>query len=258
MASCCSLLSLFFFAYFQIGGQTCHVISSYKSLLSQSTLSLWQPSTRTWSLQPLFAWHSYGTLSCNISVIHICPALLVPWTSTLHTTFTKLLINIAKIARNSLFVQLMQMSSIFDQSVLEPVYMQTLSVLVKKYDTMWLQTENTEKQTVQYSNHLLLLLASSSSASVSPYPWYPSHQPSSCPPSLQSWIFYVVFIYSTLQVCEHNSPLRLRRDTIYQPFHHHCKQEGTSEGDPESLTPTAHLTWLSQFLGYDILIIVIN
>lgn len=42
------------------------------------------------------------------------------------TTFTKLLINIAKIARNSLFVQLMQMSSIFDQSVLEPVYMQTL------------------------------------------------------------------------------------------------------------------------------------
>lgn len=145
MASCCSLLSLFFFAYFQIGGQTCHVISSYKSLLSQSTLSLWQPSTRTWSLQPLFAWHSYGTLSCNISVIHICPALLVPWTSTLHTTFTKLLINIAKIARNSLFVQLMQMSSIFDQSVLEPVYMQTLSVLVKKYDTMWLQTVKIQK-----------------------------------------------------------------------------------------------------------------
>lgn len=153
MASCCSLLS---FAYFQIGGQTCHVISSYKSLLSQSTLSFWQPSTRIWSLQPLFAWHSYGTLSCNISVIHICPALLVPWTSTLHPTFTKLLINIAKIARNSLFVQLMQMTSIFDQSVLEPVYMQTLlSVNIMK---AW-KRNMTQTVKIQKNRHFNILIA---------------------------------------------------------------------------------------------------
>lgn len=116
MASCCSLLSLFFFAYFQIGGQACHVISSYKS----SYLSLLYLSGSLPLVHGLYNLYLLGTL---MERFHVTSQSSI---YALHSWCLEVPPSILPLQNYSLFVQLMQMSSIFDQSVLEPVYMQTL------------------------------------------------------------------------------------------------------------------------------------
>lgn len=132
MASCCSLLSLIFFAYFQIGGQTCHVISSYKSCY----LSLLYLSGSLPLVHGLYNLYLLGTLmerfhvtsQSSIYALH-SGALNFHPPSYLY----KIILSLYSWCRclPSLI------SQCWSQCTCKLYYLLTLWKLVKKYDTNW-------------------------------------------------------------------------------------------------------------------------